>query len=140
MLAPFALIFANFNEAINYLIQELDECERFRYFQKVFSRFFRRCRIIAENIVHHVGLAIGCGDFDIPCVEVAWRFLRNLIAGENFALDTWNTILDGFHRTLREINMSLKTHLLPFWILLGPVCWANMKHRPPQDGQKCEEA
>jgi hypothetical protein len=89
-LAPFALLFSNFGHAVDYLVQEPNERERFRYFQRQFALFHRRCEIIATHIALQVGLATGCHDEKKrPQVAVAWRVLNNLIADENFAKGPW---------------------------------------------------
>jgi hypothetical protein len=95
MAAPFSLIFSNFNVDINFMIQEPDEKERFRFFRRQVVLFYKRCKIIAEHLAHHVhgicdcGHADRCCDCEKPDSEVAWRVLQNLIADENFTTDSW---------------------------------------------------
>jgi hypothetical protein len=94
MIAPFSLIFSNFDQAISYLIQEPNEDKRFRYFQREFAVFYSRCRIIAKHIAHHVSLCCGCSRKDSckcekPNVELTWRILQSIIADENFTTDSW---------------------------------------------------
>jgi hypothetical protein len=89
-LVPFALIFSNFGHAVDYLVQEPCEQERFCYFQRQFALFHRRCEIIAEHLAFHVGLVLGCDDKkEKPEVTVAWRILNSLVADENFAREPW---------------------------------------------------
>jgi hypothetical protein len=91
-LAPFALIFSNFGHAVDYLVQEPSEKERFHYFQRQFALFHRRCEIIAAHVALQVGLATDCDhEQKRPQAAVAWRILQSLIADENFAKQPWET-------------------------------------------------
>lgn len=86
-LAPFALLFANFGEAEERLIQEPDEAARWAYFQREFARCYKRCRIIAAHLAEHV-----VEWSEQPTSEgdaLAWRLLQQLFADENRALSSW---------------------------------------------------
>ncbi|KAH8591200.1 hypothetical protein B0O99DRAFT_690810 [Bisporella sp. PMI_857] len=95
MIAPFALVFSNFDQDISYMIQEPEEHKRFRFFQRQFALFFKRCRVIAEHLACHVGFNCncvhpsGCCECKKPDIELAWRILQSLIADENFTTDSW---------------------------------------------------
>jgi hypothetical protein len=86
-LAPFALIFGNFTEAVDRLVQETDERERFAFFRWEFARFHRRCRAIAEHLAGHVAAATDREDPEGD--SVAWLVLRSLLADENLAKAPW---------------------------------------------------
>jgi hypothetical protein len=86
-LASFALLFHNFGEAVDRLIEEEDERERFAFFRRQFARFHRRCRVIAEHLAEHVEAATG--QEEPEGAAVAWRVLRCLLADENRALTPW---------------------------------------------------
>lgn len=89
-LAPFALPFANFGEALGRLVQEEDEEERFAFFRHQFARFHRRCHIIAEHLAEHVEAATGQEEPEgHAAAKVAMRVLRSLWADENAALTPW---------------------------------------------------
>ena len=89
MLAPLAMIFSNFDEAVNYLVEEPDECARFEFFRNQFVTFHRRCEIIAEHLACHVERATGCEGGQRDGTDEAWTILRSLIADENFAQQSW---------------------------------------------------
>jgi len=93
ILAPFALLFANFSHAVDYMIQEPCEADRFGFFQKDFALFHRRCKIIAEHLAEQVDrLKPWCKDDKqhIRCeTDVAWRVLRSLFADENRPTVPW---------------------------------------------------
>ncbi len=86
-LAPFAFIFSNFGEAIDYLVQEEHERKRWVYFQHEFALCHARCRIIAEHLAHHVAIATSqeCPDG----TKLAWNLLQHLYADENMATSSW---------------------------------------------------
>lgn len=86
-LASFALIFANFSEAEERLIQEPDEAKRWAYFQRQFAIFYARCRIIAEHLAHHVAGVTGTPNSE--GIGLAWRLLQHLFADENKAKTPW---------------------------------------------------
>jgi hypothetical protein len=89
-LAPFALLFANFGEALGRLVQEEDEEERFAFFRHQFAHFHRRCRVIAEHLAEHVEAATGQEEPEgHAAARVAMRVLRGLWADENAALTPW---------------------------------------------------
>jgi hypothetical protein len=90
-LAPFACIFENFSYSVNWLVQESCGIERFKFFQREFARFHKRCKVIAHHLARHVGLAT-CADEearDHPKSEVAWQVLQRLVADENLSTDPW---------------------------------------------------
>jgi hypothetical protein len=84
-LAPFAAIFENFAEAVDRLVQEPDEQERFAFFQREFGCFHRRCRAIARHLAEHVEAVTG----HEPEPGAAWRILRALNADGNLAQTPW---------------------------------------------------
>ena len=85
-LAHFALIFNNFGEAEERLIQEPDEAKRWAWFQQEFARFYQRCQIIAEHLAAHT--ACVTGDNNPEGSELAKLLLKHLWADENFAATT----------------------------------------------------
>ena len=98
-LAPFALIFSNFGRAVEWLIHEPSEEARWRYFQKEFATFYRRCEVIATHLAEQIDAlprwahttkdcGCGCGG-NAPNVKAAWWILRTLVADENRAGDPW---------------------------------------------------
>jgi hypothetical protein len=90
LLVPFAHIFANFSEAVDILIQEPCEEDRFKYFQRNFAVFHRRCMVIAEHLVKHVNLATADECKEARCEpEAAWRILGSLFADENKPKHNW---------------------------------------------------
>lgn len=86
-LAPFALIFANFPEAEERLIQEADEARRWAYFQRAFAHFHARAQVIAEHLTGHVAAATG--QKITEGAGLAWRLLQHLFADENKADLDW---------------------------------------------------
>ena len=83
-LAPFALLFSNFNHAVDILIQEPCEEKRFEFFRDQVMLFQRRCEIISEYVSAHVQEVTESHDHEKkPDPEVAWRILKSLIADEN---------------------------------------------------------
>ena len=95
-LGPFGIIFENFPQALNFLVAEDGEEERFAFFQRQFARFHRRCRLIARHLAAHVDAVLGRSseggedenrkDHDDAA---AWRVLRSLLADGNLALGPW---------------------------------------------------
>ena len=85
-LAPFAALFDDFGKAVDHLVREPDEQERFAFFRRQFDRYRRRCAAIADHLARHVGALTGC---DEPDSAAAWRVLRALHADENFAVSPW---------------------------------------------------
>jgi hypothetical protein len=77
-LAPFAAIFANFDDAVDKLVHEPSEEERFYFFQQQFALFHRRCEIIADHLAEHVSAAAG-GDKE-ERRNAAWLILRSVFA------------------------------------------------------------
>ena len=59
-LVPFRMIFDNFGAAVNFLVQEESEAERFAFFRRQFARFYARCLVIAEHLADHVDAVLGC--------------------------------------------------------------------------------
>ncbi|HEY2295083.1 MAG TPA: neuraminidase-like domain-containing protein, partial [Thermoanaerobaculia bacterium] len=86
-LAPFAPVFRNFTEAVDRLVQEPDERERFAWFQRELARFHRRCHAIAGHLAGHVAAATG--QEEPEGAGVAFRVLRGLWADENQAKTPW---------------------------------------------------
>ena len=98
-LAPFALIFSNFGRDVDEMIHESNETARFRFFQRQFAIFYRRCEILAAHIAERVDAlpcwacytkdcGCGCGG-NRPNEKASWRILRSLIADENRAETAW---------------------------------------------------
>jgi hypothetical protein len=85
-IVPFALIFSNFAEASEQLVQERDEMDRFAFFQQQFALFYRRCQIIAEHLASHVASINKAKEN----VAVAWQVLKQLIADENTSVSWEN--------------------------------------------------
>ena len=90
-LGPFGIIFENFSEAVDFLVQESSEHERFAFFQRQFVRFRRRCRLIARHLAAHVDAALGRpGERDDEGDDAAaFLVLRGLLADGNLALGPW---------------------------------------------------
>ena len=85
-LARFAFLFQNFAEAEQHLI-EMDEQERWSYFQHQFALFHERCQIIAQHLTVHVAAATGQLQPDDP--GVATLLLHELFADENRGTASW---------------------------------------------------
>ncbi|WYZ35517.1 hypothetical protein EsH8_X_000164 [Colletotrichum jinshuiense] len=99
-LAPFGLIFSNVDRAADYMTQEPSERMRFRFFQREFAVFVRRCRIIAHHLNDAVSATVSNIDSGSEChcwktgstcagMKVAWTILLRLIADENRAHSPW---------------------------------------------------
>jgi hypothetical protein len=86
-LAHFALVFNNFGEAEERLIQEPDEAKRWAWFQQQFEVFYQRCQIIAEHLATHT--AYVTGDANPEGAELAKLLLKHLWADENVATTPW---------------------------------------------------
>jgi hypothetical protein len=54
ILSSFAMLFENFGEAERHLIEMRDAHERWRYFQRQFSKAHARCRVVAHHLSEHV--------------------------------------------------------------------------------------
>ena len=80
-LAPFALIFPDFEHAVRELIEAPSEHERFRYFQCHFALFHHRCEIIADHLSDHVSESTKHDKHSTR--SAAWSILRRLFADEN---------------------------------------------------------
>lgn len=87
-LAPFAAIFDNFDVAVDHLVQEPDEHERWRYFRHHFALFHQRCHVIAEHLADHVVEVTGQRDAR-DARAAAWQILKRLCADENLATTPW---------------------------------------------------
>ncbi|HEX8351807.1 MAG TPA: neuraminidase-like domain-containing protein, partial [Pyrinomonadaceae bacterium] len=85
--AHFALLFDNFGEAEERLIQEPDEAKRWAWFQTEFERFHLRCQVIAEHLAAHTAATTGVADPE--GAELARLLLKHLWAGENPAVTPW---------------------------------------------------
>ncbi|MFD0360697.1 neuraminidase-like domain-containing protein [Nocardia sp. GCM10030253] len=88
LLAPFGLIFSGFEAAVERLVQEPDEQERFDFVQQEFALFYRRTRIIVEHLAEHVRGAAPQRDPGLSPREVA-RLLRSLWGDENAGTTPW---------------------------------------------------
>jgi hypothetical protein len=86
-LVQFALIFNNFGEAEERLLQEPDEAKRWAWFQREFARFYQRSEIIAEHLAAHTARVTGHRDPE--GAEVAKLLLKYLWADENIATTPW---------------------------------------------------
>ncbi len=87
MLSGFALLFSNFGEAEQILIEEKDQEHRWRYFRRQFALCHARCRTIAQHLAEHVEAAT---HQQRPAgAETALLVLRHLYADENFATAPW---------------------------------------------------
>lgn len=103
-LAPFALLFDNFGHAVEKLVQEPCEKERFTFFTRQVLLFHRRCKIISRHLAAHVKDATSddgecgscgpcrrherhdkCENFCSEDETLAWTILKTLIADENTA-------------------------------------------------------
>ncbi|KAJ4154955.1 hypothetical protein LMH87_000225 [Akanthomyces muscarius] len=60
-LAPFALLFTNFNHAAEYMVQEPCVRKRFNFFTKEVAKFKKRCRVIARHL-HDTGRVLSGGE------------------------------------------------------------------------------
>jgi hypothetical protein len=80
-LAPFALLFPDFQSADKHLVQERDECKRWEYFTYHFALTHERCRLIAQHLGANVAHVIGRNGGDHT--RTAWLVLRSLLADEN---------------------------------------------------------
>jgi hypothetical protein len=82
-----SFLFVSVSEAIEELIQQPDEAQRWSYFQREFAYFYRRCRAVAQHLTGHV--AATTGREVIEQDAIAWKLLRHLHADENIATTTW---------------------------------------------------
>ncbi|KAJ3495672.1 hypothetical protein NLG97_g3228 [Lecanicillium saksenae] len=101
-LAPFALLFSNFNEAARTMTEEKCVYRRFKFFQREISIFYKRCKAIAHHI--HDAVRSAARDDSAECcspgfhdhhdcdgLKVAWKVLLNLIADENRPFTSWES-------------------------------------------------
>jgi hypothetical protein len=86
MLAAFALVFPNFEEAERRLI-EARERDRWSYFQHQFALFHKHCHLIGEHLTAHVATATAQARPDNN--REAMLLLRELFADENRATASW---------------------------------------------------
>lgn len=86
-LSAFAMLFSNFGEAERRLIEEKEEEERWRYFQRQFALCHARCRALAQHLSEHVDAATR--QEHPEGVETALLLLKHLHADENFATADW---------------------------------------------------
>jgi hypothetical protein len=90
VLAPFAAIFSHFQHAIDKLVHEPSQEERFSFFQRQFAVFHRRCEVVAEHLAEHVSAATGGVEFESRAV--AWHVIRSMLADENRPLgESWES-------------------------------------------------
>ena len=87
LLAPFALLFDNFDAAVHRLVHAADDQERFAYVQAAYARFHRRCQIVAEHLADHVASA-AAQPRRVTARDVM-RLLRELHGDENAGLTPW---------------------------------------------------
>ncbi|OAA51504.1 insecticidal toxin complex protein [Metarhizium rileyi] len=92
MLSPFAVILGDLSEAINNMVQNPCEEERFKYFQHRFATFYKRCEILATHLAAHVSTYADSNccqsDGEFKCEssrKLAWDIIKRLIADENFS-------------------------------------------------------
>lgn len=81
IIAPFACMFEDFPYALERLVLESDQEERFWFFKRQFALFYRRCRVIAEHLADHVSSVTDWKHSE--AADVAWHILRTLLADEN---------------------------------------------------------
>ncbi len=81
LLSQFAMLFDNFEEAEQRLIEETNGEERWRWFERQFRHARARCEAIVEHLAHHV--AATTGDDHPEGVDAARMALRHLFADEN---------------------------------------------------------
>ncbi|KAB5542517.1 insecticidal toxin complex protein [Coniochaeta sp. 2T2.1] len=97
---PFAQIFANFDRATEYMVQEPCVHKRFAFFQCEFAGFVKRCRVIAHHVHDTVSAVAKIDRAECSCAttgeececagaKVAWQILKRLIADENRANNPW---------------------------------------------------
>ncbi|MFI5776075.1 neuraminidase-like domain-containing protein [Nocardia sp. NPDC051570] len=84
VLAPFALLFDDFEAAVDRLVSAADEQERFAWFQRQFARFHHRCHRIVDHLTDHVNAASDEQRGHL-CAAETWRLLRSLWGDENAA-------------------------------------------------------
>lgn len=104
-MAPFALLFTNFNHAVSYMVQEPCVHRRFRYFQRQFAKFYKKCRIIAHHVHDAVVSAEHIDSAECTCasgdewrcdgLKAAWHILISLIADENRPQSPWEDATDA---------------------------------------------
>ncbi|WP_431970063.1 neuraminidase-like domain-containing protein [Nocardia sp. bgisy134] len=88
LLAPFGLLFGEFEAALDRLVHEPDEQERFAFVQREFARFYRRTGIIAEHLAAHVRVVAPQRDPGLEARDVS-RLLLSLWGDENAGGASW---------------------------------------------------
>lgn len=86
MLAPFAFLFPDFNEAKRILIETKGEEERWHYFQQAVATYYRSCEVISEQLTNHLGVVLGKDKLD---PQLSWKILSHLYADDNPAATDW---------------------------------------------------
>lgn len=86
-LAHFALLFPNFSEAEEKLIQEPDEARRWAWFQQQFALCEARHQVVAEHLAAHVAHVTNQPNQE--ATELAKLIVKSLWADENVATSTW---------------------------------------------------
>ncbi|KAH6845653.1 insecticidal toxin complex protein [Chaetomium sp. MPI-CAGE-AT-0009] len=118
-LTPFAFLFENFGHASEYMVQESCVHKRWRFFQRAFAAFMRRCHVIASHI-HAAVVAAAHMDRDecvceegiaeceseCPGAKVAWEILLRLTADGNRARTDWEND-SGFAPTEFDVPPQL---------------------------------
>ena len=112
-LARFSLVFTNFKEAEEALIQEADEEKRWAWFQKQFVMFYKRCQVIAEHLATHVVSATNQTNAEI--VALSKMILKNLLADENKAITPW----ENDNGSAPAVNWNQRPNGSAFAALLG---------------------
>lgn len=86
-MAHLALLFPNFSEAEEKLIQEPDEAKRWAWFQQQFALCDARHHIVAEHLAAHVAKVTDQPNEE--ATELAKLIIKSLWADENAATSTW---------------------------------------------------
>jgi Tc toxin complex TcA C-terminal TcB-binding domain len=81
LLSQFAMLFDNFEEAEQRLIEESNGEERWRWFERQFRQARARCEAIVDHLARHVAAATG--DERPEGIDAARLTLRHLFADEN---------------------------------------------------------
>ena len=81
LLSRFAMLFDNFEEAEQSLIEESNGEVRWRWFERQFRQARARCEAIVDHLAHHVAAATG--DERPEGIDAAGMALRHLFADEN---------------------------------------------------------
>lgn len=92
-LTPFAAFFENFTEALSILIETEEESSRWKYFQKNFALFYKKCSVIVKHFTEHIADELGRADLD---ERVTWKMLAHLQADDHLAAQPWENDLGTF--------------------------------------------